>query len=177
MLEALRLWRLFPSQIASNLQLHYHGRHIREWHRRDFTMSSRELLELLAELPETSTFKEASERTLRVVEYRGDDEELKGKLLLMPAIGRPPTDVEVIDEYVDWTFDRKLQARNVRELASLRADGHDYQPDLTGLIEPLEAILGARRQQAKSNLVAQAKSQIHSGLYGYEKGGESCQST
>ncbi|ORV92803.1 hypothetical protein AWC11_07315 [Mycobacterium interjectum] len=132
-------------------------------------MSSRELLELLDGLPETSKFKEASERTLRVVEYQGDNAQLKGKLLLMPAIGRAPTDVELIAEYVDWTFDRKLQARNVRELASLRADGHDYRPDLTGLLEPLEAILADRLRKAKADRIARAQSQIHAGLYGYER--------
>lgn len=133
-------------------------------------MSSRELLELLDGLPETSRFKEAVERMLRVVEYRGDDPKLKGKLLLMPAIGRPPADVTLVDEYVDWTFDRKLQARNVRELASLRADGHDYRPDMTGLVEPLEAILARREHKAKTERIARAQSQIHAGLYGYEKG-------
>ncbi|OIN79768.1 hypothetical protein [Mycobacterium malmoense] len=131
-------------------------------------MSSRELLTLLNEFPETSTFKEATERTFWVAEYLGDGQH-KGKLLKLRAIGRPPPDVKVIATYIDWTHDRKLLARNTIELASLRADGHNYQPDLTGLIEPLQAILAERRNHAASELAERGKNHILAGLYGYEK--------
>lgn len=131
-------------------------------------MSSRELLELLDGLPETSKFKEASQRCFRLVEYQGLDENY-GKLYLIPAAGRPPSDVTVLHEYVDWTAERKLLARNTRELASMRADGRDYRPDLTGLIEPLHALLAERESQAKDKLRSRAQQHIHSGLYGYER--------
>lgn len=166
MLEAIKLWRLFPTQIASDLQAHY-GRHIREWHQGG--MSSRELLELLAGLPETSTFKEASERTFRVVEYRGPDPALKDQLLLMPGYGKPPKDVAVVAEYVDWTLDRKIAARNVRELVMLRNDGRGTTPDLAGLYEPLEEVLAQRERQKRADLVAKARSHVHQGVYGYER--------
>ncbi|MCV7232761.1 MULTISPECIES: hypothetical protein [Mycobacterium] len=128
-------------------------------------MSSRELLALLDELPETSKFKEASERTFRLVE------EISGKqrLLLIPAAGRPPKDVKVVATYVDWTFDRKLLARNTRELASLRADRGGPQPNIAELLEPLDAILLERKAKAEEQLRERAKSHIHSGLYGYER--------
>lgn len=167
MLEAIKLWRLFPSQIASDLQIHCHGRHIREWHQGE--MSSRELLELLDGLPESSRFKEASERTFRVVEYRGPDPDLKDALLLMPGYGKPPKDVAVVAEYVDWTLDRKIAARNVRELVMLRNDGRDTTPDLAGLYEPLEEVLAQRERQKRADLVAKARSHIHQGAYAYEK--------
>jgi hypothetical protein len=120
---------------------------------------------LLDELPETSKFKEASERTFWVAEYKGDKEELKGELLQILAHGRPPSDVEVIAEYVDWTYDRKLLARNTLELANLRADGRDYQPDTTGLVEPLTAILITRRQRQEAELQLRGRMHIESGLY------------
>lgn len=169
MLEAIKLWRLFPNQIASDLQAHYR-RHIREWHQGQ--MSSRELLELLDGLPETSKFKEASERTFRIVEYRGDDPDLKDQLLLMPGYGKPPKDVAVIAEYVDWTLDRKIAARNVRELVMLRNDGRDTTPDLTGLYEPLHEALAQRERQKRADLAAKARAHVHKGIYAYQKGGE-----
>ncbi|GFG74657.1 hypothetical protein [Mycobacterium botniense] len=63
-------------------------------------------------------FKEASERTFRVAEYVGEDKQLTGKLLRIPAAGAPPKDVKVIATYIDWTYDRKLLARMTRELAA-----------------------------------------------------------
>lgn len=132
-------------------------------------MSSRELLELLAGLPETSRFKEASERTFRVVEYRGDDPELQGKLLLMPGYGKPAKDVEVVAEYVDWTYEQKLAARNVRELVMLRNDGRDSTPDLTGLMEPLYEALDARKRRKRDDRLAKARSHIDKGLYAHER--------
>jgi hypothetical protein len=158
--EAVKLWRLWPTQIEAGLSL-YHHRSIGEWLRPDFTMSSRELLVLLDELPETSAFGEAT-RTFHVVEH-------KGQLLRIRAAGRPPKDVKVVATYVDWTFDRKLLARNTRETALARADGRGYQPDLTGLMEPLEMIRAQRVAEAKNRLRVDAQSRIHAGLYGYEK--------
>lgn len=132
-------------------------------------MSSRELLELLAGLPETSRFKEASERTFRVVEYRGEDPELEGKLLLMPGYGKPPKDVEVLAEYVDWTYEQKLAARNVRELVMLRNDGRGTTPDLAGLYEPLQEVLAQRQRQKRTRQVARARAHIDSGLYAHRE--------
>jgi hypothetical protein len=123
---------------------------------------------LLDDLPEASRFKEATERTFRVVEYQGDDEELpKGTLLKLQAIGPPPKDVEVIAEYVDWTHERKLLARNALETACARADGRNYQPDVEGLIEPLTAILLEREQRARSEFQERGQTHILSGLFGF----------
>lgn len=132
-------------------------------------MSSRELLELLDGLPETSKFKEASERTFRVVEYRGDDPELKDALFLTPGYGNPPKDVVVVAEYVDWTLDRKIAARNVRELVMLRNDGRDTTPDLAGLYEPLHEALAQRERQKRADLVAKARAHVHKGIYAHER--------
>lgn len=130
-------------------------------------MSSRELLVLLRELPETSRFKEATQRTFRVVEaVRGDH---KGKLFLTPALGRMGPDVKLVAEFVDWTYDRKLLARNTRELAALRNDGRDSQPDFTGLLEPLQQILADRAKRKRDEMRARGESFIRSGLYGYER--------
>ena len=163
-MEALKLWRLFPTQIRGGLSL-YHHRSIGEWHRGE--MSSGELLDLLDELPEDSKFKEAAERTFWVVEYQGDDADLKGKLLQIAAIGRkPPSDTKLVATYVDWTYDRKLAARTVRELIALRGGG-----DFSNLTEPVEAIMADRQARKDAARVDLGRSQIHSGLYGYEKGG------
>jgi hypothetical protein len=126
-------------------------------------MSSRELLVLLDGLPDASKFKEASERTFRVVEHIAGDH--KGQLSLLRAIGAAPDGVEVIAEYVDWTHDRKLLARNTTEIASMRADGRDYQPDLTGLIEPLTQIVAAREQKAEEEFAARAGGFIRNSLH------------
>jgi hypothetical protein len=50
------VWRLFPNQIESDLELHY-GLSIGEWHRGE--MRSRRLLVLLNGLPDRSKFKGA----------------------------------------------------------------------------------------------------------------------
>lgn len=138
-------------------------------------MSSRELLVLLRELPEVSRFKEASERTFRVVEYQGENDGdkglVKGAIYRLPAMGWPPSDVEVIAEYVDWTYDRKLLARNTREVANARADGHDYSPDMTGLIEPLDAIVAAHQNSKRASIVAKGRAHIFAGLHAHRKGG------
>ncbi|MCA2275507.1 hypothetical protein JF780_05810 [Mycobacterium intracellulare] len=133
-------------------------------------MSSRELLELLDGLPETSRFKEASERTFRVVEYSGDDEALKGSLFLTPGYGKPPKDVAVVAEYVDWTLDRKIAARTVRELVMLRNDGRDTTPDLAGLYEPLDEVLAARERNKFAALAERARAHVRKGIYAHEKG-------
>jgi hypothetical protein len=124
-------------------------------------MSSRELLVLLDGLPETSNFKAAAERAYRVVAYRGDKPELQGKQLLMRAVGRAPKDVEVVAEYVDWTYDRKLLARNTREQVALRGDG-----DFRGLIEPLQEILADLQQKTVDERIAKGRAHIEAGLYG-----------
>lgn len=162
MLEALRIWLLYPTQIESDLEI-YCNRSIGEWHRGQ--MSSRKLLVLLAGLPAESEFKTASQRWFRIVEYTGGGNH-HGKLFRIPGAGPAPADVEVIGEYVDWTHEQKVAARHARELASMRADGRDYQPDLTGLMEPLHALLSERRRRADDKLRERAQRRIHAGLYG-----------
>lgn len=128
-------------------------------------MSSRELLALLDEVPEHSKFREATERTFWIGEYLGDGEH-HGKLIKLPALGRPPRDVKVITTYVDWTSERKLLARNTLEIASMRADGRDYTPDQTGLIEPLAVFLAERKRQEATKLQAVGADHILAGLHG-----------
>lgn len=53
--EALNAVRSYAQEIEADIQAHYPGRHIREWHQG--TMSSRELLNLIAGLPYESWFK------------------------------------------------------------------------------------------------------------------------
>ena len=154
-------------------------------------MSSRELLALIEEFPETSRYKEAAERTFRVAEYRGAGEH-KGKLLQF-AGARPlepvsipkanadgstwvirPDDLEVVAYFVDWTYDRKLAARQTAEFAALRMElrkpGEGYEVDFTGLMEPLQQVLADRQKRAAAANIAGAKSVIRRGLFG--KGGE-----
>lgn len=131
-------------------------------------MSSRELLELLEGLPETSRYKEALERTYRVVRYCGDDPELKAKHgdnnLLMPAVGKPPTDVTVLAEFVDWTFDRKIAARTVRELIAARG-----QDDFSNLEEPLTETLASIEAQEKSDKAALVRNRLMGSAFGLRK--------
>jgi hypothetical protein len=124
---ALPIWILYPTQIESGLSL-FHHRHIREWLTKDFTMSSRELLVLLEELPETSLFKIARDRTYRVVRHL---DEVK----TFTTYGRLSDDVELLAEgVVDWTKAEHVQARIARELAVFNAQD---KADFTGLIPPL----------------------------------------
>jgi hypothetical protein len=161
--EALQVWRLFPTLIEAELKHHYPGCSIGQWHRGE--MTSRELLVLLRELPDDSKWKERIERTYRVVEkLEGPN---KGQLFLRPALGEPEPGVEVIAEYVDWPFDRKLLARNTSEIASMRADGRDYDPDMTGLIEPLRKILDDHESQREARRVSRARRHIDAGLLGF----------
>jgi hypothetical protein len=132
-------------------------------------MSSRELLEILDGLPEISRYKEAAERSVRVVRYTGNKPELRddngrGKLLRVSGIGPPATDVEVLAEFIDWTHDKKIQARIVREIASLRAD-----PDFTGVMEPLHAVLAHIHAQEMQQLDERFDAHLMSGLHGYER--------
>ena len=126
MLEALPIWLLYPTQIESGLNFFH--RHIREWLTTDFTMSSRELLVLLEELPETSRFKTARDRTYRVVRHEGE-------VKTYTPQGKLPEDVELLAEkVVDWTQAEHVQARIAREIAVFNAGG---KADFTGLIPPL----------------------------------------
>jgi len=169
-LEAIRTWRLFPTQIESGLAM-YSPRRIAEWLKPDFTLSSRELLVLLDELPDTSKFKEKLERGRRLVEYIGYDPSIEqGSLILMPAHGRLPQDVRVVEEYVDWTLDRKLAARNVRELIAARSYAEGFKADFTHLEEPLRELLNAREHNKRSGLLAKAREHARRGLYAHERG-------
>lgn len=163
MVQALAMWRLYPRQIRADLQHYYPGRHIKEWHTCDFTMSSSELLDLLDGLPDDSQFKGVSERFYRVVE------KADGEIYLHRAVGAPPAGVKVVAEFVDWTFDRKLEARTVREFASLRAEmrppGQGYEPDLAGVTEPLHAILVERQRAVEAENRKGAKAAYRSAFY------------
>jgi hypothetical protein len=55
--EILDLWTSFPRQIAAGLRAHYHGAYIRQWHSGE--MSSRELSELIDNMPDESEYKRA----------------------------------------------------------------------------------------------------------------------
>ncbi|TDH57551.1 hypothetical protein E2F47_01930 [Mycobacterium eburneum] len=125
-------------------------------------MSSRELLALVEEFPETSTFKEARDRTFRLVER-------DGKLGLFTGDGKLPQGAQVIARYVDWTDERKMAGRAVQELAAMRADGRGYQPDFTGLREPLTEILLERKRKQEAEIRARVHESIRSELYAYEK--------
>lgn len=56
MREAFQVWRLFPTEIESDLS-RYHRIDIRDWHQG--RMSSRRLLTLITHLPDTSATKTA----------------------------------------------------------------------------------------------------------------------
>ena len=126
-------------------------------------MWSRELLVLLEELPEESSFKQARDLTMRLVEH-------EEKLLLFHAHGALPDGAKLIAEFVDWTFERKLLARNTRELVALRGDlDNQLDTDLNNLLEPLDALLVARERQKQVENVQGAKRAIRAGLYAYER--------
>lgn len=118
--------RLYPTQIESGLSL-FHHRSIGEWYRGE--MSSRELLVLIEELPEKSKFKEARDRTYRVVRHEGE-------MKVFTPYGTLPDDVELVAEnIVDWTKAEHVAARIARELAVANSG---EKADFTGLIPPLE---------------------------------------
>lgn len=125
-------------------------------------MSSRELLALIEEFPESSTFMQARDRGRRLVEH--DD-----KLYLFGAQGRVPDDGLLIASYVDWTDERKLIGRAIQEIAAMRADGNGYQPDFTGLRDPLSQILMDREVKKRSEVVEAARKSIRDELYAYER--------
>lgn len=150
----------------------YYRRSIAEWLKPDFTLSSRELLVLLDEFPETSKFKETLERGRRIVEYIGYNPSMEqGSLLLKPAYGRLPQDVRVVAEYVDWTLDQRLAARQVREQIAARSYAEGFTADYTHLEEPLREFLNARERNKKSDLIAKARAHARRGLYAnHERG-------
>lgn len=80
MVEALRIWRLFPTKIAADLREFYHGVTIGQWHRGE--MSSRELLELIEELPVKSRYKGASRGYQFGVDYEWAPEEYREAALV-----------------------------------------------------------------------------------------------
>lgn len=157
MLEAIAVWRQFPTQIEAGLTIHAH-RSIGEWHRGE--MSSRQLLGLIAELPESSTYRAAADRTMRLCTDPDDGVHLFG------AAGQLPQWATPISTFTDWTLDRKIQARIAREIASSRADHTGDAPDLTGLREPLQQILMNREADQRTKARTGAQSVIRAGLFG-----------
>lgn len=124
--EALKLLRLYPTQIESGLLL-FTPHDIGQWYRGE--LSSRKLLVILEELPETSLFKIARDRTYRIVRHEGE-------LKTYTPHGVLPDDVELLaEDVVDWTKDQHVQARIARELA-VANQGSDA--DFTGLVPPLD---------------------------------------
>lgn len=139
-------------------------------------MSSRELLALIDELPESSKFKEASERTRRIVERDGKLFELAATVKTTDGLLFPvelPDNAVLVAEYVDWTHDRKLLARQARELAAFRMEarppGQGYDVDFGGLTEPRQAILADRAQRAHAENLRGAKNVIRSALFANER--------
>jgi hypothetical protein len=107
-------------------------------------MSSRELLVLLEELPETSLFKIARDRTYRVVKYigseplRADDGKITTEpgdiKLFIPYGALPDNFVLLAEKVVDWTKAEHVQARIARELM---VANYGSKADFTDLIPPL----------------------------------------
>lgn len=126
MLDALKIWRLYPTQIESGLSL-FTRHDIGEWFRGE--LSSRKLLVLLEELPEKSRFKEARDRTYRLVKHEGE-------LKAFTPYGTLPDGVELVaDNVVDWTQAEHVWARIARESA---VGNYGADADFTGLIPPLD---------------------------------------
>lgn len=123
-------------------------------------MSSRQLLGLIAEFPEHSKYREAAERTIRVVE------DPDGGVHLFGSAGALPEWATEVASYVDWTYDRKIAARLVCEVAAMRADTTGDAPDFTGLREPLKQLLIDREHASRARVRAGASGVIRAGLYG-----------
>lgn len=155
MLDAIAIWRQHPTQIEAGLTVYAH-RSIGEWHRGE--MSSRQLLGLIAELPEHSTYHAAAHRTLRLCT------DPDGGVHLFGGTGKLPDWAIPESTFVDWTLDRKIQARTAREIASSRADHTGDPPDLTGLREPLHQILMSREVAQRARVRTGAQSVIRAGL-------------
>lgn len=147
MTAALSLWRLLPRETEAALSRYHPGRHIREWH--TGTMSSRELLALLCDLPETSAFRERSERTHRLVEVDVDG---RKELRLYSVLSELPAGAVIEAEFVDWTHDRKIAARTALEIALSRADRGAEPPSREGLDEPLVEALRRRAERKQSQI-------------------------
>lgn len=81
MLRAIGLWKRFPATIRADLQLYY-GRHIREWLRPCFAMSSGELIDLLYGMPETSKYKGALRGYPFGIDYEWCQEEYRSAALV-----------------------------------------------------------------------------------------------
>jgi hypothetical protein len=141
----------FPAQLESGISL-FHHRSIGEWHRGD--MSSRELLALIEELPETSTFKIARDRTLRICSH-GGDRECGHKLEFYTFAGRDdlPDCVEHFATVIDWTKAEHVQARIAREVAASRGGDVDF----TGLIPPVDAVIQERQERVEDDRYERAR--------------------
>ncbi|UVO12809.1 hypothetical protein NM962_01170 [Mycobacterium sp. SVM_VP21] len=143
MRAALDLWRQLPNETEAALSRYHPGRHIREWHRGE--MSSRELLSLLSDLPEDSTFRERAERTHRLVE-------VDGQLRLYSVLAELPPNAVIEAEFIDWTYDRKIAARTALEIALSRADRGGEHPSRDGLDEPLVEALRRRAERKQTQI-------------------------
>ena len=80
MLTAIALWRRFPKQIATDLRAHYHDARIEQWHRGE--MSSYELVDLLAGLPDHSRYKGAIRGLPFGVDYEWSEAEYRAAALV-----------------------------------------------------------------------------------------------
>lgn len=140
-------------------------------------MSSADLLALIQEFPEESELVKSCARTYRVADQDGaytvySAVKLDGDGLFEPV--EIPEGAKVIAEFLDWTHDQKIAARHARELAVFRCEsrGGDYEPDLTGLKEPLRQILDGIVRRNKNENIEGGKSLIRGGLFGKKKGGD-----
>lgn len=119
------MWRLYPTQIESGLNL-FTPFDIGQWYSGE--LSSRKLLVLLEEFPENSKFKQARDRTYRIVKHEGE-------VKAFTPHGALPDDVELLAEsVVDWTQAEHVQARIAREVAVANSG---EKADFTGLIPPM----------------------------------------
>ncbi|KLO31898.1 hypothetical protein ABW16_01735 [Mycolicibacter heraklionensis] len=124
-------------------------------------MSSRELLALLSDLPETSSFRERVERTHRLVEVIEDGQ---SSLRLYSVLTPLPDGAVVEAEFVDWTYDRKIAARTALEVALSRADRGGEPPSRDGLDEPLVEALRRREQRKQAEIRDRYRSSVRDAI-------------
>jgi hypothetical protein len=137
-LEAISLWRHFPTQIESDLKAYYPGCNIGQWHRGE--MSSRELIVLIADLPDRSRFKGAVRGRPYDLDYDWAPEEYRAA-----AVARQQAP---LNKDGDLTVTRKV-----------------YE----AYFSPMERKILEARQQAESEMVARGRNHVRRGLFAHER--------
>jgi hypothetical protein len=138
--RAVAIWRIAPAQIEAELPKYCPGRHIREWHASDFTMSSRELLVLLGSFPDKSRTKGA----------------LRGHRYGLPYEW-------CADEYRTAAFIRQQAP------LSASGDMTVTRPLYEAYFSPLERLIMDAQQQADVSAKTKARNHILVGLYAKTK--------